>query len=52
MANVHFLLTYIKAQTIALSSLSKSFADDTFLFSVVQDIIISLNNLNEDLKKY
>ena len=48
------LSKYINDLTYGLSSTSKHFADDTFLFSVVHDVIQStgtFNDLNDDIDK-
>ena len=46
-----FFLTFINDFSDNLFSNPKLFADDTSLFSVVQDITLSAKNLNDDLKK-
>ena len=46
-----FFLTFINDLSDKLVSKPKQFADDTSLFSVVQDITLSSKNLNDDLKK-
>ena len=46
-----FFLTFINDLSDYLVSNPKLFADDTSLFSVVQDITLSAKNLNDDLKK-
>ena len=46
-----FFLIFINDLSDNLISNPKLFADDTSLFSVVQDITLSANNLNDDLKK-
>ena len=46
-----FLLIFINDLSGNLVSNPKLFADDTSLFSVVQDITLSAKNLNDDLKK-
>ena len=46
-----FFLIFINDLSDNLVSNSKLFADDTSLFSVVQDITLSAKNLNDDLKK-
>ena len=45
-----FSLIFINDLSDNLLSNPKLFADDTFLFSVVQDINLSTKNLNYDLK--
>ena len=46
-----FFLIYINDLSQNLSSKPKLLADDTTLFSVVDNLSISTNNLNKDLKK-
>ena len=46
-----FFLIFINDLSDNLVSNPKLFADDTSLFSVVQDITLSAKNLNDDLKK-
>ena len=46
-----FFLISINDLSDNLISNPKLFADDTSLFSVVQDITLSAKNLNHDLKK-
>ena len=46
-----FFLIYINDLTKAISSTNKLFADDTFIFSIVNDIDVSEHELNSDLKK-
>ena len=46
-----FFLIFINDLSDNLISNPKLFADDTSLFSVVQDITLSAKNLNDDLKK-
>ena len=46
-----FFLIFINDLSSNLVSNPKLFADDTSLFSVVQDITLSAKNLNDDLKK-
>ena len=46
-----FLLILINDLSDNLVSNPKLFADDTSLFSVVQDITLLIKNLNDDLKK-
>ena len=46
-----FFLIFINDLSDNLVSNPKLFADDTSLFSVVQDITLSAMNLNDDLKK-
>ena len=46
-----FFLIFIIDISDNLVSNLKLFADDTSLFSVVQDITLSVKNLNDDLKK-
>ena len=46
-----FFLIFINDVSDNLISNPKLFADDTSLFSVVQDITLSARNLNDDLKK-
>ena len=46
-----FFLMFIKNLSDNLVLNPNLFADDTSLFSVVQDITLSANNLNDDLKK-
>ena len=46
-----FFLIYINGLSVNLLSTVKLFADDTSLFSVVNDSNISANELNEDLQK-
>ena len=46
-----FFLIFINDLSDNLISNPKLFADDTCLFSVVQDITLSTKNLNDDLKK-
>ena len=46
-----FFLILINDLSDKLVSNPKQFADDTSLFSVVQDITLSAKNLNDDLKK-
>ena len=48
---VLFFLIFINDLSGNLISNPKLFANDTSLFSVVQDITLSANNLNDDLKK-
>ena len=45
-----FSLIFINDLSDNLLSNPKLFADDTFLFSAVQDITLSTKNLNYDLK--
>ena len=45
-----FFLMYINDPSCGLS-LTKLFADDTSLFSVVHDVTQSTNELNDDLEK-
>ena len=44
-------LIYINDLTEGLSSNAKLFADDVFLFSVIQDIQIFENSLSKDLER-
>ena len=44
-------LIYINDSLTGLSSNSRLFADDTFLFLVVRDMTLSANILNNDLLK-
>ena len=44
-------LTYIDDVSNNLSSNFKLFADDTFLFSVANDVNVSARELNDDLRK-
>ena len=44
-------MIYINDLTEGLSSNAKIFPDDTFLFSVIHDTEISLNNLSKDLER-
>ena len=46
-----FFLIFISDLSDNLISNPKLFADDTSLFSVVQDITLTAKNLNDDLKK-
>ena len=46
-----FFLIFINDLSDNVISNPKLFADDTSLFSVVQDITLSAKNLNDDLKK-
>ena len=46
-----FFLIFINDLSDNLISDPKLFADDTSLFSVVQDITVSAKNINDDLKK-
>ena len=46
-----FFLMFINDLSDNLVLNPNLFADDTSLFSVVQDITLSANNLNDDLKK-
>ena len=46
-----FFLIFINDASDNLVSNPKLFADDTSLFWVVQNITLSANNLNDDLKK-
>ena len=46
-----FFLIYINGLSVHLLSTVKLFADDTSLFSVVNESNISANELNEDLQK-
>ena len=46
-----FFLMYVNYPSCGLSSTTKSFADDTSLFSVVYDVTQSTNELNDDLEK-
>ena len=46
-----FFLIYIHYLTKYISSTNKIFADDTSIFSVVNDIDVSERALNSDLKK-
>ena len=46
-----FFLIFINDLSGNLISNPKLFANDTSLFSVLQDITLSANNLNDDLKK-
>ena len=46
-----FFLIYINDLSNSLSSTAKLFADDTSLFSVVNDVNLSQFHLNSDLKK-
>ena len=48
---VLFLLVFINDLFDNLISNPKLFPDDTSQFSVVQDITLSVKNLNDDLKK-
>ena len=45
------LLIYKNDLTKAISSTNKLFADDTSIFSIVNDIDVSENELNSDLRK-
>ena len=46
-----FFLIFINGVSVNLLSTVKLFADDTLLFSVVNESNISANELNEDLQK-
>ena len=46
-----FFLIYINGLSVNLLSTVKLFADDTSLFSAVNESSISANELNEDLQK-
>ena len=46
-----FLLIYINELTKDISSTGKLFADDTSIFSVVNDIYVSADQMNKDLEK-
>ena len=46
-----FFLIFLNDLSDNLVSNPKLFADDTSLFSVVQDTTLSANNLNDDLEK-
>ena len=46
-----FFLIYMNYLSDGLTSNPKLFADDTSLFSVVQNMILAANNLNGDLMK-
>ena len=46
-----FFLIYINDLTKAISSTNKLFADDTSIFSIVNDIDVSEHELNSDLMK-
>ena len=46
-----FFLNYINDLTKAISSTNKRFADDTSIFSIVNDIDDSEHELNSDLRK-
>ena len=46
-----FFLIYIHYLTKYISSTNKIFADDTSIFSIVNDIDVSERELNSDLKK-
>ena len=46
-----FFLVYINDLNCELSSTTKIFANDTFLFSVVHDVTQSTNELNDNLEK-
>ena len=46
-----FFVIFINDLSVNFISNPKLFADDTSLFSVVQDITLSAKNLNDDLKK-
>ena len=46
-----FLLIYINYLTKDISSSVKLFADDASIFSVVNDINVSADQMNKDLKK-
>ena len=46
-----FFLIYINDLTKAISSTNKLFADDTSIFSIVNDIDVSEHELNSDLRK-
>ena len=45
-----FFLIYINDLTKAISSTNKLFADDTSIFSIVNDIDVSEHELNSDLQ--
>ena len=45
----YLFLVYIKDLADGLSSNAKLFEDDTSLFSVIHDVDISLNELNNDI---
>ena len=46
-----FFLIYINDLSKNLSSITKLFADDTSIFSVVHDVDLSAKQLNDDLNK-
>ena len=46
-----FFLIYINDLSKNLSSITKLFADDKFIFSVVHDIDLPAKQLNDDLNK-
>ena len=45
----YFLLVYINDLADGLSSNAELFEDDTSLFSVIHDVVMSSNELNNDI---